>query len=148
MPSDPVEVVEAFLAALADKDTETASALIDDDILYVNVGLPSVRGREEMQTVFALLDSEDAAIEVYLHAISADGGTVLTERTDVLVARGLRAQFWVWGRFDVHDGRIVLWRDSFDFLDVVRGTVRGLLAMAIPSLAPAVPAGRDIPPGR
>ncbi|MGI9578692.1 MAG: limonene-1,2-epoxide hydrolase family protein [Microthrixaceae bacterium] len=148
LPTDPQEVCEAFLAALADKDIETANALIDDDILYVNVGLPSVRGREQMQKVFDLLDKPEAAFEVYMHSISADGPTVLTERTDVLINRRLRAQFWVWGRFDVHDGRITLWRDSFDFLDIVRGALRGVASIFIPSIASVAPASVEDQPGR
>lgn len=141
-------MVEAFLAALAASDVDRAAALVDDDIEYVNVGLPTVRGRDEMARVFALLDRPEAGFEVYLHAISADGANVLTERTDVLVVGRLRVQFWVWGRFDVHDGRITLWRDSFDFVDVIRGTVRGLVGLLVPGSAPQVPTDRGVPPGR
>jgi hypothetical protein len=60
----------------------------------------------------------------------------------------LRIQFWVWGRFDVHDGRITLWRDSFDFVDVLRGVARGIVALAVPALRPAGPRGPDAAPGR
>ena len=141
-------MVEAFLAALAASDVDRAAALVDDDIEYVNVGLPTVRGRDEMARVFALLDRPEAGFEGYRHAISADGANVLTERTDVLVVGRLRVQFWVWGRFDGHDGRITLWRDSFDFVDVVRGTVRGLVGLLVPGSAPQVPTDRGVPPGR
>ena len=108
----------------------------------------AVRGRQEMARVFALADRPGAGFEVYLHAVSADGPVVLTERTDVLLVGPLRLQFWVWGRFDVHDGRITLWRDSFDFLDIARATVRGLAALAVPSLAPVAPTGPEAAPGR
>ena len=145
LPTDPQEVVEAFLASLADSDVERSAALIDDDIDYVNVGLPAVHGRDEMAKVFALLARPGAGFEVYLHAISADGPVVLTERTDVILVGGLRIQFWVWGRFDVHDGKITLWRDSFDFVDVLKGTVRGLAGMVVPGLRPRPPSGSDAP---
>ena len=147
-PDGPQEVVEAFLAALADKDMATARELVDDDILYVNVGLPPVRGRQEMERVLSLLDRPNAGFEVYLHAVSADGPVVLTERTDVLLLGPVEAQFWVWGRFEVHDGRITLWRDSFDVLDILRGTLRGIAAVAVPSLRPTRPQHPDTPPGR
>ena len=74
-----------------------------------------------------------AGFEVYVHAISADGGTVLTERTDVLKLGRLRVQFWVCGRFDVHDGQIVLWRDYFDQMNICRGDIRGLLGTVFPA---------------
>lgn len=146
--TDPQEVVEAFLAALAAGDLATARDLVDDDILYVNVGLPPVRGRQEMERVFGFLDRPGAGFEVYLHALSTDGPVVLTERTDVLVLGPVESQFWVWGRFEVHGGRITLWRDSFDFLDILRGTVRGIAAVALPSLRPVRPEHPDTPPGR
>lgn len=148
LPTDPQEVVEAFLASLADSDTERSDALIDDEIDYVNVGLPAVHGRADMAKVFHLLARPRAGFEVYLHAISATGPVVLTERTDVILIGRLRIQFWVWGRFDVHDGKITLWRDSFDFLDVMKGTGRGLAGMVLPRLRPTAPSEPDSPPGR
>jgi limonene-1,2-epoxide hydrolase len=36
--------------------------------------------------------------------------------------------------FEVRDGRITLWRDYFDFLDILKGSVRALAAIAIPTL--------------
>ena len=42
-----------------------------------------------------------------------------------MVLGPLRLQFWVCGVFEVHDGRITLWRDYFDFFDFVQGAVRG-----------------------
>jgi limonene-1,2-epoxide hydrolase len=146
--TDPQAVVEAFLAALADGDTDTALALVDDDIEYVNVGLPPIRGREQMVKVAAVFERPDLDFEVYLHAISADGPTVLNERTDVLVFKGMRTQFWVAGRFDVHDGKITLWRDAFDFVDILRGVARGLVGIVLPSVRPQAPRTLDDPPGR
>jgi limonene-1,2-epoxide hydrolase len=43
-------------------------------------------------------------------------------------------QFWVCGVFEVHDGRITLWRDYFDFYDFTKAILRGVLGMAVPSL--------------
>jgi limonene-1,2-epoxide hydrolase len=150
---DPQAVVEGFLAAMAAGDSAAAAALIDDDILYVNVGLPAIRGRRDVEKVLALLDRPALGFEVYLHGISTEegstgAGVVLTERTDVLLIGKARVQFWVWGRFEVRDGRITLWRDSFDFLDLLKANVRGLLGVVIPSLRPRPPATTDTPPGR
>ena len=64
-----------------------------------------------------------------IHRIAADGAAVLTERTDALIFGPLRLQFWVCGVFEVHDGRITLWRDYFDFFDMFKATLRGLAAL-------------------
>jgi len=36
----------------------------------------------------------------------------------------------------VEDGRIVLWRDYFDWMDFTRGALRGLAGIALPALRP------------
>jgi len=144
-PAEPIEVVRAFLDALAAGDRAAAAALVDEDIRYVNVGLPPVRGAEQFDKVLALLDRPALGFGVVVHAIAADGPVVLTERTDLLVTGRVRAQFWVWGRFEVHDGRITLWRDSFDYLDLLRGNLRGLAAAIVPSWRPRWPRPEDAP---
>ena len=146
--TEPQAVVEAFLAALAASDLEAALDLVDDDLVYVNVGLPTIRGRQALARAFGALERPTIGFEAYLHAITAEGPIVLTERTDVIAWGRFRAQFWVCGRFDVHDGKITLWRDAFDFVDILRGNVRGLLGLAIPSLRPKAPTSRDAAPGR
>lgn len=146
--TDPQAVVEGFLAAMAAGDPDGAAAFVDEEITYVNVGLPTVQGKGEVAKVLRLLERPESGFEVYLHAISADGPTVLTERTDVLLLGPVRLQFWVWGRFDVRDGRITLWRDSFDFLDILKATVRGLLGLVLPGARPRPPSDPADPPGR
>lgn len=144
----PQAVAEAFLAHLAASDLPAALELLATDVTYVNVGLPAVRGRAAVGRVLGGLDRPSASFEVYLHAISADGAVVLTERTDVIVLGPFRAQFWVWGRFDVHDGEITLWRDSFDFVDILRGVARGVVALVLPGFRPKPPVSSAAAPGR
>jgi limonene-1,2-epoxide hydrolase len=107
-----------------------------------------VRGRRRTIAVLRPLGRPGLSFEVYLHGIAANGATVLTDRTDVLVLGPLRMQFWVAGRFDVHDGKITYWRDSFDYLDLLRAFVRGLLGAAIPRLRPPAPESPATQPGR
>lgn len=72
--------------------------------------------------------------EVKIHRAAADGAAVLTERTDALILGPLRIQFWVCGVFEVHDGRITLWRDYFDFYDMTKALLRGVAGAVIPAL--------------
>jgi len=133
-------VVERFLELLRSGHIEGAVELLAVDVQYTNVGLPTVRGRERTRRLFqATLGRAGAGFEVYVHAISANGPTVLTERTDVLTFGRLRVQFWVCGRFDVHDGQIVLWRDYFDQMNIAAATIRGLLGTAFPVLRAKAP---------
>ena len=125
--------VEGFLNALQDADYEAADAALDDNLVYENVGLPSIHGRARTMKLFRQMDGR-AALEVKIHRIAADGAAVLTERTDALIIGPLRLQFWVCGVFEVHNGRITLWRDYFDFFDMFKATVRGLAGLVVPSL--------------
>jgi limonene-1,2-epoxide hydrolase len=147
-PTEPQAVVETFLAALAANDVDDAADLMDERITYVNVGMPPIRGRRRAIAVLRPLARPHASFEVYLHAIAVNGGTVLTDRTDVLTYKRLRLQFWVTGRFEVRDGRITLWRDSFDYVDLFRSFVRGVAGVVVPSLRPAAPPNADVQPGR
>jgi limonene-1,2-epoxide hydrolase len=145
--STPTSVVERFLDLLRSKDIDGAAELLAVDVKYENVGLPTVPGRRRVQRVLkATLGPADVGFEVYVHAISADGSSVLTERTDVMKYRRLRVQFWVCGRFDVHDGQIVLWRDYFDQVNFWAATVRGLFGVVFPAArAKPPPAARAEP---
>ncbi|WP_445161048.1 limonene-1,2-epoxide hydrolase family protein [Mycobacterium sp. Dal123C01] len=125
--------VENFLNALQDADYETADAALDDNLVYENVGLPTIRGRARAIKLFRQMEGR-MRFEVKIHRIAADGAAVLTERSDALIFGPLRLQFWVCGVFEVHDGRITLWRDYFDFFDMTKALVRGLVAVALPSL--------------
>jgi limonene-1,2-epoxide hydrolase len=137
----PTQVVERFLDLLRAEDIDGAAELLAVDVEYVNVGLPTVHGRGRVRRLLrATLGLDAAGFEVYLHTISADGSSVLTERTDVMKFGRLRIQFWVCGRFDVHDGQIVLWRDYFDQLNFWAATARGLLGTIFPAVRAKPPA--------
>ena len=127
--------VEAFLFALRDQDFDTADGLLADDLVYENVGLPTIRGRARAMKMFRSVEGR-AGFDVKFHRMAEDGVVVLNERTDALILGPLRLQFWVCGVFEVHDGRITLWRDYFDTLDILKATVRGIVAVAVPALRP------------
>jgi limonene-1,2-epoxide hydrolase len=78
---------------------------------------------------------------VHFHTIAASGDTILTERTDALVFGPLELRLWVYGRFEIVDGRITVWRDSFDWLDLTVGFVRALAGAVVPSLNRRWPGG-------
>jgi limonene-1,2-epoxide hydrolase len=131
------EIVESFLYALQAVDLDAADALLDDDLVYENVGLPTIRGRARAIKLFRSMEGR-GGFEVKFHRVATDGASVMTERTDAIVIGPLRLQFWVCGVFEVHNGRITLWRDYFDMFDMLKATVRGLIGVAVPSLRPSM----------
>lgn len=132
---DNAHTVEVFLAALQDQDIDAAGAVLDEHLVYQNVGFPTIRGRARAMKLFRGMEGR-ARFEVKTHRIAVNGSTVLTERTDALVFGRVRLQFWVCGVFEVKDGRITLWRDYFDMFDFTKALARGVLGAVVPALRP------------
>lgn len=134
---DNAHTVEVLLASLQAQDTDGAGAVLDDNLVYQNVGFPTIHGRARAMKLFRSMEGR-AGFEVKIHRIAVNGSSVLTERTDVLQFGRVRLQFWVCGVFEVSDGRITLWRDYFDMWDFTKATVRGVLGAVIPALRPTL----------
>ena len=134
---DNAHAVEVMLSSLAAQDIDGVGAVLDDNLVYQNVGFPTIRGRARAMKLFRGMEGR-LGFEVKIHRIAVNGSSVLTERTDALVFGPLRLQFWVCGVFEVHNGRITLWRDYFDMWNMTKALARGVLGMAIPALRPTL----------
>ncbi|THV18756.1 limonene-1,2-epoxide hydrolase [Nocardioides caeni] len=125
MRSDEQVVVEAFLAALEELDVDGAVALCGDDVVYQNVPLPPARGRSAVAKQLRTMMKVGTGFEVEMRNIAANGPVVLTERVDILRRGSFAMEFWVCGTFEVRDGKIVLWRDYFDWPTFLAAGVKG-----------------------
>jgi limonene-1,2-epoxide hydrolase len=132
--STPSEVVRSFLEALAADDIDAAVDLVADVIVYENVSLPTIRGKERFAKGARQFSRRRIGFDVRIHTLAEDGVSVLTERTDALFFRGFRSQFWVCGTFEVHDGKITLWRDYLDWQAILLASMRGLVGLVVPSV--------------
>jgi limonene-1,2-epoxide hydrolase len=128
-------IVENFLNALQDQDFDTLESLVADDLVYQNVGFPTIRGGARVVKMMRGMEGR-MGFEVKFHRNVAEDITVLNERTDAMILGPVRVQFWVCGVFEVHDGRITLWRDYFDMFDFTKAILRGILGALVPSLRP------------
>lgn len=124
--TDPKDTVIAFLAALERLDVDAALALAAADMSYQNVPLRPARGVGAVEKQLRAMMRYCTRFEARIVHLAADGPIVLTERVDVLTFRGVAAEFWVCGTFEVRDGKIVLWRDYFDWGAFLLAGVRGL----------------------
>jgi limonene-1,2-epoxide hydrolase len=135
----PIDVVTDFLNAMQESDPETVISLAADDIVYSNVSLPTIRGKDRFARAARTYYRYNFGFQVIVHRIAQNGSSVLTERTDAVFVGPFRMQFWVCGVFEVHDGRVTLWRDYFDWRDTAFASVRGLMGMVVPKLRPRFP---------
>ncbi|MGY2700745.1 limonene-1,2-epoxide hydrolase family protein [Nocardioides sp. HB32] len=126
--STPDLVVRSFLEHLARKETDAALALLDDAVVWRNTGLPAFQG-ERVRTMLRDMESRGIGFDVRWKHVAADGDVVLTDRTDVISAGPWKTSFGVRGTFEVRDGKIVLWDDSFSWLELLGSGVLGLARM-------------------
>ena len=128
-------VVRRFLHALQDGDVDTVASLLHEDAVWINVSLPAVRGRRAIERFNRLwFERLGGGFRVHFEHVATEGDVVLTERADALILGRFEQRFWVYGRFEVRDGRIAVWRDSFDWGDLLVGLVRGLAGIGAPAL--------------
>lgn len=122
---EPEQTVREFFRLLALPDIPAAVALLDDEVVWKNTGLPTVTGR---RVGGMLLDAErrGISVDITIHHAAANGNVVLTDRTDVLRKGKWETSFWVRGTLEVRDGKIVLWDDAFSWADFTRGAMVGL----------------------
>lgn len=131
----PLHVVESFLACYDFDDLDGVLDLVTEDVVWINVPLPPIRGRTAfLRANRLLIGPRWARLRVHNHHIAENGNVVLTERTDGLVFGRLELRFAVAGRFELRDGKIATWRDSLDFLDLAIGMVRGVAGLVSPNL--------------
>lgn len=131
---EPTEVVRAFLLALQDGDLDAALPLLADDVVWINVTLPTVKGRARIERLLRPAFRRGGRFRVHLHAVASDGDVVLTDRTDAIGIGPFEQRLWVYGRFTVKGGKIAVWRDSFDWLDLAISTLRAVAGMLVPAL--------------
>lgn len=106
------QTVRAFIDAWNALDQERIYGLMSDDIVYHNIPMKPVIGREPVRAHLAAWPVD--ACEWELLNIATNGAVVLTERIDRFARGEDRIVVPVMGAFEVRDGRIARWRDYFD----------------------------------
>jgi limonene-1,2-epoxide hydrolase len=124
MTAGPAEIVTAFIQALQDKDLDTALGWVTDDIVYDNVPMDTVHGKEAVRSFLEPMLIGAQEIEWIVHRQVAAGTLVMNERTDGFRFGERWVRLPVAGVFEFREGRIALWRDYFDlqnFTDQLTG---------------------------
>jgi limonene-1,2-epoxide hydrolase len=111
------ETVTAFIQALTSGDMEAAAALCHEDLVFENVPLqpPRQQGRDTILAGLSRLISMCSRVEWEVPHQVESGTSVANERVDRFwFDDGITAALPVMARWEVVDGRIVLWRDYYD----------------------------------
>lgn len=118
----PRETVETFIGHWNSGEMEAVYAMCTPDVTWHNIPMEPIVGVDAMREAVAGFMAPVEACEWEIHAIAANGRSVLTERTDAFrLEDGRRAALPVMGIFEIApDGRIAAWRDYFDMAQFQR----------------------------
>lgn len=111
---EPIEVVKAFLVAFEAMDFDRALVHLADDAEYTNIPLGTVSGPAGARAVLGPFFAPIHENEFILLREAAAGPVVFLERLDRhRLDHGWR-ELPVNSVFEVHGGKITVWRDYFD----------------------------------
>jgi limonene-1,2-epoxide hydrolase len=118
----PQDTVEAFIACWNSGDMEAMYAMCAENVVWHNIPMVPFDGKPAMRAAVDGFMANVARCDWQVHAIAANGNTVLTERTDGFTFKdGRTAAIRVMGTFEMDaDGKIAAWRDYFDMAEFER----------------------------
>lgn len=118
----PIEIARAFFACWNEGRIDDAIGMLSEDVLYDNVPLSNVIGRENVRKFHADFGIGQAfSVDWKVTNIAASGNVVLNERIDVFSHRdGGSITLPVMGTITVRGDVISVWRDYFDPADFER----------------------------
>ncbi len=109
------DVFRALIAAWEKRSVDDILAVMTEDALYLNVGMPEMVGHAAIRAGLTAFVGGSTAIHWTVHHIAeAADGAVLTERTDVFEMGGRKVSIPVMGVAEFRDGKICAWREYFD----------------------------------
>ncbi|MEQ1780287.1 MAG: limonene-1,2-epoxide hydrolase family protein [Hyphomonadaceae bacterium] len=116
----PTDTVVAFLRAMMAKDYEVGLTMVADGCEYTNIPMSTVEGPAGVRAVLEPFFAPTIRNEFVVRHQVEVGPVVFLERLD----RHLLPKGWVelpvTGVFEVHDGKITLWRDYFDLATIIK----------------------------
>jgi limonene-1,2-epoxide hydrolase len=111
----PVEIVQAFCDEMARRDAGALRPYLADNAVYQNTGMPASVGVDEIVANLAGQFSVFSdSYEYVMKNIAATGGTVLTERLDLIRTPSGIQGVPVMGAFTVREDKITRWTDYWD----------------------------------
>lgn len=118
----PIDTVTAFIAHWNSGDMDAMYAMCREDVIWHNIPMEPIHGKPAMRDAVAGFMVGVDSCDWQIHAIAANGNTVLTERTDGFAMKdGRRAAIRLMGAFELDaDGQIAAWRDYFDMAEFSR----------------------------
>ncbi|MEY3588395.1 MAG: hypothetical protein RJA47_991 [Actinomycetota bacterium] len=123
MTTEPESIVRAFMSAMESLDYDTALTFVSDDVEYTNMPMgpaSTTRGPAGIRAVLEPFFAPTISNEWVVKSVAVAGNTVFMERLDRHQLQKGWAELPVTGVFEVVNGKIVSWREYFDFATIER----------------------------
>lgn len=122
MSLTPIEIATDFFDHWSAGRIDEALAMLSENVLYDNVPLPNIVGRENVSRFHREFGvGASFKVDWKVLQIAASGNVVLNERVDVFTHEGGGTiTLPVMGTITVEGGEITVWRDYFDAGDFDR----------------------------
>lgn len=117
----PLATVQAFLAAAERKDFDAAMHYVTETCEYTNLPMGTVHGPAGIRQVLEPFFGPIKENQFRLLRVAADGHLVFVERLDRHHSEHGWWELPVTGVFEVHDGKISVWREYFDMATMQKG---------------------------
>jgi limonene-1,2-epoxide hydrolase len=111
----PLEIVNEFCAAWKRGNIDELMSFFAEDAIYHNVPVPPMQGKAAIREAFLGFAKLMDGIELFMVRTAANGPVVFNERIDRFTWKGKQLDLPVAGVFEVHDGKITLHRDYFNY---------------------------------
>lgn len=111
---DNVAIVTAFIDAWRRLDADELASYFAEDGCYHNIPVGPVTGRDNVRNMIAGFTANWTATEWDLVHIVGAGDVVIAERLDRTEVGAKRVDLPCTGVFEMHEGKIKVWRDYFD----------------------------------
>ena len=108
------QVVRDFCASWLRRDLDEILSYVTDDMIYHNIPVPVVVGKENVAIVFKTFLELMHHLDLEITNIMVDGDKVFTERIDRMTAKTGHTNLPVGGYFEVRDGKIAVMHEYFN----------------------------------
>ncbi len=108
------QVVRDFCSAWLRRDLDEILSYVTDDMIYHNIPVPVVEGRENVAQVFKTFLDLMHHLDLEITNLMVDGDKVFTERIDRMTAAGGHTDLPVGGYFELRDGKIAVMHEYFN----------------------------------
>jgi limonene-1,2-epoxide hydrolase len=108
------QVVRDWCASWLRRDLDEILSRVTDDMIYHNIPVPAVVGKENVALVFKYFLEIMDPIDLEITNIFSAGNKVFTERIDRMTAKTGHTDLPVGGYFEIRDGKIAVMHEYFN----------------------------------